>query len=414
VALAGSPSAATRARRWLVAAALGLLFATCARGQPLEIHYINVGQGGSTLIIGPDGTTILYDFGASAGRKRIVPYLRRLPRVSMHRGIDYAIVSHADRDHFAGYADVVAAGYAIRVANFEPGTDKLRGSFKRFALDPSERTPAGRFRPVPLGFPIPLGDGARALVVAANGKVWGRVEPTPVRGARARRLNENDRSIALFVSYGKFQYLIDGDLGSGADPCTGQVTNQQSIQPLVADALIRQGLITEEHGVDVLHIAHHGSESSTAPSYYNLMKPEVGIISVGLNQGSFRHPRKAVVENVLTCRTRDGKFSKTACEDPGSTPRPACVTAPALQGLFQTDNGDPKGCQESDMHCVSFMGIAGGNIVVATDGRTNFTVKVDGATEPQAPRSNMSGPNPPLHAYEFDEDAPRRASGPPR
>ena len=34
-----------------------------AQTQDLEIHYINVQQGQCTLIIGPDGTTILYDGG---------------------------------------------------------------------------------------------------------------------------------------------------------------------------------------------------------------------------------------------------------------------------------------------------------------------------------------------------------------
>lgn len=34
----------------------------------LEIPYINTGKGGSTLIIGPNGTRILYDFGNVGGR----------------------------------------------------------------------------------------------------------------------------------------------------------------------------------------------------------------------------------------------------------------------------------------------------------------------------------------------------------
>ena len=45
------------------------------------------------------------------------------------------------------------------------------------------------------------------------------------------------------------------------------------------------GWMKPDFGVDVLHIAHHGSESSTSAAYYKLMKPEVGLISVGLDQG---------------------------------------------------------------------------------------------------------------------------------
>jgi beta-lactamase superfamily II metal-dependent hydrolase len=380
--------------------------------EPLEIHYINVGQGGSTLIIGPDGTTILYDFGNIAGEKRIVPYLNTLSRVTPQRGIDFAIVSHADRDHFMGYGDVVAR-YPVRIANFEPGTDKTEGLFKARALEPSGKTPAGPFKPIPLGHPIELGDGARALVVAANARVWGENEPPAdnTRRARAKRINENDRSIALFITYGKFQYLIDGDLGSGPESCTGHVTNQQAIQPRVARALLAHGLITAEHGVDVLHIGHHGSESSTSSGYYNIMRPEVGIISVGPKQGTFRHPRKRVVEGVLTCPTASGKFSADACEGDKET-RPSCVTAPALRGLFQTDNGtDEAGCEPRTC-LVSFVGWAAGNIQIATDGRVGYIVAADGAFTERGMHANVVTGKVTCK-YSFDEDMALGALVPP-
>ena len=44
-----------------------------ASGQ-LEIHYINVQQGGSTLIIGPNGTTVLMEAGSDGkGTSEVVP-----------------------------------------------------------------------------------------------------------------------------------------------------------------------------------------------------------------------------------------------------------------------------------------------------------------------------------------------------
>jgi beta-lactamase superfamily II metal-dependent hydrolase len=42
-----------------------VVFSSQAFCQILEIHYINVGQGDSTLIVGPTGTTILIDAGNS-------------------------------------------------------------------------------------------------------------------------------------------------------------------------------------------------------------------------------------------------------------------------------------------------------------------------------------------------------------
>lgn len=67
----------SRARKapfcFALAALWAFAFATCVWGQNLEIHYINVGQGGSTLIIGPDGTTILYDLATSSATSGSCP-----------------------------------------------------------------------------------------------------------------------------------------------------------------------------------------------------------------------------------------------------------------------------------------------------------------------------------------------------
>lgn len=377
-----------------------------AQAQSLEIHYINVGQGGATLIIGPEGRTIMYDFGKIAGKERIVPYLQKLPHIGKQRRIDYAIISHADTDHYTGYADVVnpdKGGFDITTANLEPGTDKRKGLFKSRALDPAvKHTTAKAFKAAPVGFPIALGGGARGLIVAANGKVWGE-KPVDTDAKKGQpRVNENDRSISLFIEFGKFRYIIDGDLGAGGETCTNRITNQRSVQPRVARQLLAHGLISSERGVDVLHLAHHGSESSTSSEYYNLMKPRVALVSVGPNQGSFRHPRRAVVENVLTCPTADGRFSPDACKTKDT--RPTCVTAPPVEGLFQTDNGDPKGCAESDPHCVSFLGLAGGDIVLKTDGKTGYTVTVNGNLMRPDNRANVTKSG----SWTYDFDWPKK------
>lgn len=65
----------------------------------LEIYFIDVGQGDSTLIVTPNDKTILIDGGGSStydvGKNILVPYLldRKIKK------IDYVIVSHFDQDH---------------------------------------------------------------------------------------------------------------------------------------------------------------------------------------------------------------------------------------------------------------------------------------------------------------------------
>ena len=69
----------------------------------LKIHFIDVGQGDSTLIVTPNDKTILIDGGGSetydVGENILVPYLldRKIKKV------DYVIISHFDQDHVRIY-----------------------------------------------------------------------------------------------------------------------------------------------------------------------------------------------------------------------------------------------------------------------------------------------------------------------
>lgn len=342
----------------------------------LEIHYINVGQGGSTLIIGPNGTKILYDFGNKSGTENIVPYLRKHLGSPQNDSVHFTIVSHRDRDHYFGFKGFKEAGFDVLVANYGPGSPKPETDMvKDRWLRPAEETTAGKVRPIPLGLNISLGNGAEAFVIAANGKVFGENSHLNIK-------NENDRSVSIFINYGNFQYILDGDLGSGRENCTDHQTSQKDVQTRVAQALIRLGKISPTNGVDVLHIAHHGSESSTSAAYYNLMKPEVGLISVGLNQSKvFCHPREDVVDKVLL---RGDK-------------RASCLTAPPLKSLFQTEDGKTK-CNASTGK-TSNKGLSIGDIKLTTDGKSFYTISGSNRVHDGAKEGTET------QCFDFDENS---------
>lgn len=343
-----------RTTEWTLAgfALVALSSSVQAQWEPsrkLEIHYINVGQGASTLLIGPNGTRILYDFGKVSGDRDIVPYLRDSVGLAPQQGIHFAFVSHRDTDHYVGYREVVGAGYDVLVANYGPGSPKVSPKITKHWLRPAETTTAGAVRSVPVGLPLALGDGAQAIVVAANGWIYG--DPR-----RAEIQDENDRSIALYVTYKNFQYILDGDLGGGPERCSRHDTQQINVQTRVARSLLNLGLMSPAHGVDVLHVAHHGSESSTPASYYNLMRPEVALISVGLAQGRFRHPRFDVVDGVL--------LQESNCR----------FTAPRILEVLQTEDGK---AGKSSTGKTSFSGKTIGNIKLVTDGQTEYQITGD-------------------------------------
>lgn len=320
----------------------------------LEIHYINVGQGGSTLIVGPNGTRILYDFGNKSGNTAVVPYLLSLGW-GTSKYIDYAILSHRDRDHYYGYLGLINAGFDVRVANFAPLTGVrssrlLEGNWN----EPASQTTAGDVMPIKPGMRFAIGNGAEVLVTASNGKIF--------NGHTVEVKNENDRSISLLIKYGEFDYILDGDLGGGTEVCSDYQTTQKDVQTHVARALISAGEISEDKGVDVLHIAHHGSESSTPARYVSIVKPEVGMISVGNPNCKYQHPRQKVIATVNRRHQEQESFSD-------------CSMVTPLQFVFQTDLGSEQ-CSD-DAVLTDNSSVIGGDIVIRTDGTSGYTVETN-------------------------------------
>ena len=96
---------------------IALIFFGCIKIIPkeLRIHFIDVGQGDSCLIVTPNNKKILIDGGGSenydVGKNTLIPYLmaRRIKK------IDYIIISHFDTDHSQSYAKILPELTASRI-----------------------------------------------------------------------------------------------------------------------------------------------------------------------------------------------------------------------------------------------------------------------------------------------------------
>lgn len=89
--------------------------------------------------------------------------------------------------------------------------------------------------------------------------------------------SNNDRSIVTYLQFDRLRIILNGDLES-----TGE------------KALLEQGLIKD---VDILKVGHHGSKSSTTPSFLSQLRPETSLISCGENN-QFKHPNQEVLERL--------------------------------------------------------------------------------------------------------------------
>jgi beta-lactamase superfamily II metal-dependent hydrolase len=315
--------------------------------QNLEIHYIDVGWGGSVFIKGPDGTTVLMEAGNTGmGTQYVVPYLKSIG-VQPANGIDYVIGGHQHCDHIGGLDEVIQAGYNIHIKQYYNGSTYASSCADGWN-SASAGTTAGAPIAMPVGTVIALGNGATLTCIARNGSIIG--------GGSVAVTDENDRSIALLIKYGGFDYIWASDLGGGPDSCTGRGTTQLDVETSVINAISPGGAhpLISAGGIDLMHVNHHGSESSSNPTYFSKIKPAVAIIGVGAGESTgWDLPRIKVVDSVLL----------------GAS---GCTTAPPAY-VLQTEEGSPASTN------TSHSGFCVGNIKVTTDGISIFTVSADGA-----------------------------------
>lgn len=337
----------SRAFFWVVLLVLPISISA----QQLEIHYINVSWGGSVLVKGPDGTTVLLEAGNTGrGTARVVPYLQSIG-ITPAVGLDYTIAGHQHCDHVGGLDEVINAGYNVRIKNYYNGSSTTSSCVTDWNTVAATTTAGAPVAPA-VGTVIQLGNGAKITIVARNGSIIG--------GGTVSVSNENDRSIAALIQYGGFDYIWASDMGGGNidESCTGRFTSSQTdVESSVIQAISPGGAfpLISAGGIDVLNVNHHGSESSTNKNWMNLSQPAVAVISTGAGQSSgFELPRIDVVEHVLLAQAT------------------ACITVPPAL-VLQTEEGSPTGSQ------TSFAGFSVGNVKIATDGINAFTVSADGA-----------------------------------
>jgi competence protein ComEC len=96
--------------------------------------------------------------------------------------------------------------------------------------------------------------------------------------AAATAPSRNNDSVVLRVVFGNRSILLTGDIEAAAEL-----------------ALAR---MTQNLGVDVLKVAHHGSKSSSTDSFVRATHPRLAIISVG-RKSMFGHPHPEVVQRWL-------------------------------------------------------------------------------------------------------------------
>jgi competence protein ComEC len=228
----------------------------------LEVHYINVGQSVSTLVVGPTGETMLVDTGHyNDDGEYVLEYLRRH---GIER-IDHLVVSHNDADHIGGNAAVIeyfeteADGIG---AVYDPGIAASTQTYAEY-LDAVEEHDVTLYE---------TREGDTIQFEGVDTEVLGPPEPYLENEAR------NENSIVLHLTHGETSFLLTGDAEDD-----------------------QEAYLVEEYGDElratVLQAGHHGSASSTSGSLLDAVGPQAVVISSAYDS-QYGHPDETVLERL--------------------------------------------------------------------------------------------------------------------
>ena len=219
----------------------------------LKVHFIDVGQGASQLIIGSTGKTMLIDAGNNNKEKLIVDYLKK----ENIKKIDILIGTHPDADHIGGL-DAVINNFDIgkfympnRQSNTKTFEDVLR----------AVQNKGLKISTAKAGLTLDWEDNTEVKMVAPIGEYN----------------DNNDMSTVVHLKFGNTSFLFTGDAETKSE-----------------NDIIKSG---ENIKSDVLLIGHHGSKSSTSQAFLDTVKPTYAVIQVG-KDNNYGHPTDEVLKRL--------------------------------------------------------------------------------------------------------------------
>lgn len=247
----------------------------------LEVHFLDVGQADSTLLVFGD-EAMLIDGGNRADSSFIYSYLDSL-------GIDYLdyiVATHPHEDHIGGIMGAITrCDGGVFYSNAENSESsiyfKLKEKLDQKGIPRKIATPGLSFK---------LGE--------ADVTFLGPVE----------YLNDyNDNSLCLRVDYGDCSFLFTGDAGEQAEKL-----------------LLQSGVNLE---ATVLSVGHHGSATSSCYEFLRSVNMDYAVISADSN-ASYSHPHESTLSKLYDAQSiiyrtdkngniifkTDGKNVSVSCE----------------------------------------------------------------------------------------------------
>lgn len=259
----------------------------------LEIAALDVGQGDG-FVLRKGALVFTIDNGSTS--KNLFPEQIFFPYCKAKRiqHIDYALLTHCDRDHISGIQALLEKNPSISLSHLILPASALQDHrydlLKRLAYNHGADVSYWQ-----KGDELVFSE--QGICLSAKKTAWAENPSTSKKrgpDTKGHQLHircfypndstyieeANAHSIGCLLEYGHFRMLFTGDMPKESEEALLENCRETEASPIV----------------DVLKLAHHGSKTSSCPSFLSETQAKFALFSYG-KKNRYGHPHKNTVEN---------------------------------------------------------------------------------------------------------------------
>ncbi len=259
----------------------------------LEIAALDVGQGDGFVLRKGD---LVFTIDNGSTSKNLFPEQIFFPYCKAKRiqHIDYALLTHCDRDHISGIQALLEKNPSISLSHLILPASALQDHrydlLKRLAYNHGADVSYWQ-----KGDELVFSE--QGICLSAKKTAWAENPSTSKKrgpDTKGHQLHircfypndstyieeANAHSIGCLLEYGHFRMLFTGDMPKESEEALLENCRETEASPIV----------------DVLKLAHHGSKTSSCPSFLSETRAKFALFSYG-KKNRYGHPHKSTVEN---------------------------------------------------------------------------------------------------------------------